>query len=326
MLNKGSIEDFCSHLMIEFDEKAVAKLERRWNEIMAKFNAKQQAEQARQEQARLAIERHEAEEAQRLQEQQAEQARIAQIQVTKKWIPHPDAQRRWDETIARLARQEQARLAHQRQLAAKEEAYRHHEAEEARKLAEAFACRRCPARFSSNTKLHQHIEDHHAKKPKPEPLHEAPTPASTRASTEAPAIPPATPPQMAPMPVPASEAILSISLPITSPATLAIIFSSTSTKLAVAILMSPTSSHTSVLQLQESHNQSTNHITKRSYMIIDDLFAMFAGKQQKHSLSTIQTSAPSSPPRQTRIIVYFKFQSLGTAKPFRVMSSSKCKK
>ena len=32
--------------------------------------------------------------------------------------------------------------------------------------AEAFACRRCSIKFSNNTKLHEHIRDHHAKKSK----------------------------------------------------------------------------------------------------------------------------------------------------------------
>ncbi|KAG7008976.1 hypothetical protein G7Y79_00003g008440 [Physcia stellaris] len=44
------------------------------------------------------------------------------------------------------------------------------EAEQARiakERAEAFACRRCPAKFPSNTKLHQHIQNHHQKSQKP---------------------------------------------------------------------------------------------------------------------------------------------------------------
>ena len=49
------------------------------------------------------------------------------------------------------------------------------------KAAEAFACRRCPAKFVSNTKLHNHIRDRHAKKPKPA-ISEAPTSDSTPAS------------------------------------------------------------------------------------------------------------------------------------------------
>ena len=43
------------------------------------------------------------------------------------------------------------------------------------KAAEAFACRRCPAKCASNTKLHHRIRDRHAKKPKPpylRPLHQ----------------------------------------------------------------------------------------------------------------------------------------------------------
>ena len=48
------------------------------------------------------------------------------------------------------------------------------EAEEARLAAEAekakaegFPCRRCPAKYPSNTKLHEHVRNHHAKKLKP---------------------------------------------------------------------------------------------------------------------------------------------------------------
>ena len=35
-----------------------------------------------------------------------------------------------------------------------------------KKIVETFSCRRCSAKFVNNTKLHQHIRDHHAKKPK----------------------------------------------------------------------------------------------------------------------------------------------------------------
>ncbi|KAG6993888.1 hypothetical protein G7Y79_00049g084480 [Physcia stellaris] len=75
---------------------------------------------------------------------------------------------------ARIAKQhEEARLAKERVQQQKEraeaEAVRiakeQQEAEQAR--LEAFACRRCPAKFPSNTKLHIHVQDHHQKTEKP---------------------------------------------------------------------------------------------------------------------------------------------------------------
>ena len=77
---------------------------------------------------------------------------------------------------ARLQQQaEEARIAKWRQ-----------EVEQARiekERQEAFACRRCPAKFASNTKLHQHIQDHHQKtkpaKPASEPAISLPNPEST---------------------------------------------------------------------------------------------------------------------------------------------------
>ena len=35
-----------------------------------------------------------------------------------------------------------------------------------KKIVETFSCRRCSAKFVNNTKLHQHIRDHHVKKSK----------------------------------------------------------------------------------------------------------------------------------------------------------------
>ena len=60
---------------------------------------------------------------------------------------------------------------------------------EERAAREPFACKRCPARFISNTKLHQHIRDRHAKRPKLG-TSEAPTPAPITASTTPPFSPP----------------------------------------------------------------------------------------------------------------------------------------
>ena len=309
------------------------------------------------EQQKLWYEKHEQYEEyqeKRLQKLQAQlaspperqQAPIAQIPAKKKWVPSSEAQRRWIEELARLKKREEEEpsqsitMAHheieqacyekrqaQRQLAAEEEARK-----AAEKAAEAFPCRRCPAKFPSNTKLHQHIGDHHAKKPKPD-LPEASTPAPIVTKTPAPpsvtiletlalATPPATPPETT------SEPAVSI-MPITPPATTAITPPSTPTNPAVAksatpkpsgpsrhIFMPPTPPQTPVLRL-------ANHVTKKPYMTIDDLYAMFAGKDPRKNVDTIQTSVPA---RQMRITAYFKPQTSGTAKPFSTMSSKKCQK
>ena len=58
--------------------------------------------------------------------------------------------------------QKKAREKRAQQKAKEEEEARLIKATEA---TEDFKCRRCPAKFSSNTKLHEHVREHHAKKP-----------------------------------------------------------------------------------------------------------------------------------------------------------------
>ena len=88
------------------------------------------------------------------------------------------------ENVAKEQQAEQARLAK--------------EAEEARikkERLEAFACRRCPAKFPSNTKLHEHIRNHHAKKPKTAPTSSTPpTPPALPIPFAASSMPPQMPP------------------------------------------------------------------------------------------------------------------------------------
>ena len=162
----------------------------------------------------------------------------------------------------------QARLAREKQQ---------REAEEARlekKRLEAFACRRCPAKFPSNTKLHEHIRNHHAKKPKAAAL---PTPSTPPTPPTLPAKPipfaaPSMPPQMPPTP------------PLTSPA------------LPALPLATPPST------------------PKKPYLTVDNLFAMFVGRPKPIGLIHRQRNEPSpyrwqpSKPvtsHQTRITSYF---------------------
>ena len=119
--------------------------------------------------------------------------------------------RRHDEELACKKQQEEARIA-------KEQA-------EAKTKAEAFACRRCPAKYPSNTQLHKHIDEHHTKKPK-----DTKSEISTPTSEAKPAIPEAPKPNhqtpatsitqnhKTPSPSPPKEP-LNAPAPITPPAT-----------------------------------------------------------------------------------------------------------
>ena len=62
--------------------------------------------------------------------------------------------------IVKEARQQQVDAAR----IAKEKAARIAKEKAARLIAEAFACRRCPAKFASNIKLHDHVRTKHTKK------------------------------------------------------------------------------------------------------------------------------------------------------------------
>ena len=100
----------------------------------------------------------------------------------------------------------QARIAKEQQRA--EQARLAKEAEETRlekERLEAFACRRCPAKFPSNTKLHEHIRNHHAKKPKAAAL---PTPST-----------PPTPPTLPAKPIPFAAPSMPPQMPLTPPLT-----------------------------------------------------------------------------------------------------------
>ena len=74
---------------------------------------------------------------------------------------------------------------------------------------------------------------------------------------------------------------------------------------------------------------STFSLSRKPYMTIDDLYAMFADKQQKPSPCDIQLCAPSSSSRQAHTTCYFKpvissaNQSLEVAKLTSAMSSRK---
>ena len=191
------------------------------------------------------------------------------------------------------------------------------EARIAKEKVEAFSCRRCPAKFPSNTKLHDHVRTKHCKKPKePSP----PPPAAALA------IPPASPPPTpiapaTPVAIPSAPAS-----PITSPAT-----PTTTPKKPISwseIASRPMKPNAPsrlprpTLQFDlptpppspvMSPQKLTNHIQKRTaktpYMTVHDLYIRFHEKPRPLSLTSMQNrlpAAPSSGLHQTRITTYFK--------------------
>ena len=156
------------------------------------------------------------------------------------------------------------------------------QAEEAARL-EAFACRRCPAKFASNTKLHEHVRDHHTKTASPT------SPASPKLSLSAitsiqiapasPTLKAAPSPKAAPPPKAAST---QIPVPPLTPPT-------TPPKTWAAVASKPASA-TSPLTSPPTPAQTSPQPPK-SYLTIADLYRMFHLKKQPH---------------QTRINTFFK--------------------
>ena len=256
-----------------------------------------------QEEDRLAKIRQEAE-ASRLQQQQAEQGRQLQLQ----------------------RQAEEARIAKER-------------AEEAARLAaEAFACRRCPEKYPSNTKLHEHVRTKHAKPAKPTSDEKPPPPPPPMIAVATPSTPPTSPP-------PAPSAMSTTATPPSSPPTPITSHATTPatpkkpiswaeiasrpmtpskpsriprpTALPTPPATPPPSPHLApILQPQKSTNSSTKRssitrFNKPPYLTVQDLYTRFHGKPKPTSLTTIQIRLPPAPPsgmrtRQMRITQYFK--------------------
>lgn len=182
--------------------------------------------------------------------------------------------------------EQQARLAAERQQALRAEEARkeHAQQAEAKALAEAFACRRCPAKFPSNTKLHEHIRNHHTKKPSAA----APIPPVT------PSVTPVTSPKL-------SWAAIAFIPATLKPSRLPIPISKAPAGPTLASCAPPTPPQTPLLQ-----QRPVLQPPAKAHLTIHDLFAMFDGKPPRKSMNTIQISPPSPSSRQTRITAYFK--------------------
>ena len=204
----------------------------------------------------------------------------------------------------------------------------HEELMKARK----HACRRCPATFASNTKLHQHVQEHHAKKPEKQSektLTDAPKSLSFSSFSTV-ANPSTVSPPTSSAPKLSFSAISSVETTPTKPTTSILslfiiscvettpIEPTTSTKSASVATSPSTSSATSNTSLlwaaivaksmPPTSSPTPSSITPskslallhtrpqnhvKSYLTIDDLHRMFAEKPRRTCLSTIQKSTSS---------------------------------
>ena len=179
------------------------------------------------------------------------------------------------ETQARQARMYAEQEARNARLEEEEKA--RIQAEEVARL-EAFACRRCPAKFASNTKLHEHVRDHHTKSASPTP------PASPKLSLSA-----ITSIQIAPAsPTPSPKPAPPLTPPATPPKTWAVV-ASKPTKPVPQPASKPASAASPLTSPPTPAQTSPQPL--KPYLTIDDLYRMFHVKQ---------------PPHQTRITSFFK--------------------
>ena len=141
-------------------------------------------------------------------------------------------------------------------------------------------CKHCEEGFTSNNKLHEHVRLHHSQKSPPGPT--TPKALHVRSGPDYPIKPPATPRSMTAVPEPLHQPITMVKAPVACP---------------------PTPPPTPPRSPSPSHQKSP-----KSYMTMDDLFAMFAGreKRSRKSLGTIQKRVRSPLPGQTKITSYFK--------------------
>ncbi|CAF9942722.1 MAG: hypothetical protein HETSPECPRED_007637, partial [Heterodermia speciosa] len=197
---------------------------------------------------------------------------------------------------ARQLRIEEARLAKEARLAEEKarqlEQQQAEEARRAKEKAEAFACRRCPEKYPSNTKLHEHVRTKHAKKPK-EPTPPAPpaSPPISMTTAVAPPTPVAIPSPPTTPKKPVSWAEIASRPKPTTPSRLP--------RPTITITHGlPTPPHSPILQPFKLANSITNQPTitrvKTPYLTVEDLYTMFHEKPRPASLSAIQTRLPSA--------------------------------
>ena len=176
----------------------------------------------------------------------------------------------------------QIRLDVQRQmrLLAMEEADRQRQLAIQKAKDEAFSCRRCPAKFPSNSKLHKHVAERHTKKSSiPQALQSTTEPAPLPTP---PASTPSTTPKLSYAAVAKSAKSTKASLP-TPPA-------SPHPKISYATLAESTSKSTS--PPVPSHIKPKASTTPRNYMTMEDLFRRFSPTNTPTKAAKRKTARP----------------------------------
>ena len=158
-----------------------------------------------------------------------------------------------------------------------------------------ITCKHCEQGFSSNNKLHEHVRQHHSQKaaipqkaivrsgapftPPGSPRLSISSPKLMRQLNTAPLTPPSTPGSTPAIPKPSPNSISMVKAPVACPPS-----------------PPPTPPGTPVLSNQEQHT------TPKACMTMDELFAMFAGreKESRKSLDTIQKRIRSPMLRQAQ--------------------------
>ena len=195
---------------------------------------------------------------------------------------------------------------------------------------EAFTCRRCSAKFPSNTKLHVHISAHHSKPAKKSMLQLPPTPTLP---TSALAIPfstpalatsaashtflaPATPPASAPSatPKPSYAAIAGHrALPTPPSSTPSITPKLSYAKVAKQSLPTPPRSPSPPITPKAAKSRCA-----AAYMTMDDLFRKFAPNPTRSSCQSIELKSQSlqTPFRPLQTVVPLKLRPQSLKTPF----------
>ena len=159
----------------------------------------------------------------------------------------------------------------QMRLLAMEEADRQQQLAMQKAKDEAFSCRRCTAKFPSNSKLHKHVAERHTKKPS---VPQASLSTVELATSNLPAAPLPTPPASTPSTTPKlSYAAVAKSAKSTK-ASLPTPPASPHPKISYATLAESTSKSTS--PPVPSHIKPKASTTPRNYMTMEDLFRRFS--------------------------------------------------
>ena len=178
-----------------------------------------------------------------------------------------------------------------------------------KKRVEVFACKRCNAKFSNNTKLHQHVQDHHQKK-------------STKFADEIAISTSSESALMLASSIDQSKSIFNISLFLISSATsLATskkstfwveitsrsVISSKSSRLSISTSKSISKARKISSDICSSTSQKSTSKYQKSHLTIDDLFEMFAKKFKELNLLRIKKNSSFSRLfHQVKITFYFR--------------------